>query len=365
MTAVGIAAMVLTTEADIRYLSGFDTPFWQSPTRPWFLIMPAEGEATAVIPAIGEIRMRAAHVGDIRTWESPRPQDEGVSHLTAALREIAGDNATIAVPMGAETHIRAPLRDMQKMTATLSDMTFTDASPIMHALRAIKSEREIEKMRRACRAAADAFAATVEQITTAMRGDEVFRLLKMECLRHGADDAPYVAGGANAKGCDDIIAPPTQCALCAGDILNLDLGCVYDGYHSDFNRNFAIKTATDAQQQAYQSLHRAVSAGLSAARPGARCADVFHAMKESLANDGAITGTTGRMGHGVGLQLTEPPSIMPDNDTPLAPGMVLALEPSALFPSGIAMTHEENIVVREDEAELLSRRAAATLPLIG
>ena len=364
MTTAGIAATVLTTEADIRYFSGFDTPFWQSPTRPWFLIVPVKGESVAVIPTIGVIRMRHAYVGDIRPWESPRPQDEGVSEVVAVLQEITGGNGVIAVPLGAETQVRAPLSDIQKVATALRGATFTDATPMLRELRAVKSEREIKKMRRACRAAADGFAAAAAQFTTGMRDDEVFRLLKIECLRHGADDAPYVAGGADANGCADIIAPPVRRSLRDGDILNLDLGCVYDGYYSDFNRNFAIKTVTAAQMRAYDSLFHAVSAGLTTARPGASCADVFNAMAAALENNGAKTSAAGRMGHGVGLQLTEPPSIMPDNDTTLTPGMVLALEPSALFSSGIMMTHEENIVVREGEPELLSRRAPPILPLI-
>ena len=361
MAAAGAAAALLTTEAEVRYFSNFHTPFWQSPSRPWFLIVPAAGETIAVIPEIGAARMRAAGVRDIRTWPSPRPEDEGVSELAAALREVAGARGPIMIPSGAETHLRMPLADFRKLSAALDRAEFPDATPMLKALRMTKSELEIDKARRACRAASDAFGSAPEWLAAGMSEAEIFRNLKAECIRRGADDAPYLAGGVDGA---DVIAPPSARRLRAGDILNLDLGCVWDGYFSDFNRNFSAgpPDAESARMQA--ALFRATDCGMAAARPGASCAEVFHAMARSLESDGARPGTVGRMGHGVGMRLTEWPSVAADDETILAAGMILAVEPTAVFPSGRAMTHEENIVVREGPPELLSRRAPAELPEI-
>ena len=69
----------------------------------------------------------------------------------------------------------------------------------------------------------------------------------------------------------------------------------------------------------------------------------------------------GRMGHGLGMQLTELPSHMPTDKTVLEPGMVLTLEPSMTISAGKVMVHEENLVIREDGAHLLSRRASPEL----
>ena len=71
MAAVGLDALLITTEAELRYFSGFRTLFWQSPTRPWFLIVPRDGKPVAVIPGIGEEPMRATWIDDVRTWASP------------------------------------------------------------------------------------------------------------------------------------------------------------------------------------------------------------------------------------------------------------------------------------------------------
>jgi Xaa-Pro aminopeptidase len=70
------------------------------------------------------------------------------------------------------------------------------------------------------------------------------------------------------------------------------------------------------------------------------------------------------MGHGLGLQLTEPPSNMPGDDTPLEPGMVMTIEPGMEYALGQMLLHEENVVITEDGAELLTRRAPRAMPII-
>ena len=77
----------------------------------------------------------------------------------------------------------------------------------------------------------------------------------------------------------------------------------------------------------------------------------------------------GRMGHGLGLDLTEPPSLAPDDHTRLEPGMVITLEPSLALPGTAGLTrrlmvHEENVVVTPAGCELLTRRAPAELPIV-
>ena len=79
---------------------------------------------------------------------------------------------------------------------------------------------------------------------------------------------------------------------------------------------------------------------------------------------GALGNDVGRLGHGLGMQLTEWPSNMPGDDTPLEPGMVLTLEPGMTFAPGKLMVHEENIVIREGGAEWLTRRAPPEMPVI-
>ncbi|MBQ0751773.1 MAG: aminopeptidase P family N-terminal domain-containing protein, partial [Roseovarius sp.] len=112
MAAAGLGALLLTTEPEIRYFTGFLTRFWESPSRPWFLILPATGDPVAVIPLIGAPLMARTGLRDIRTWAAPDPDDEGVSLLAETLREIGGP---VGVPSGPESHLRMPLADFERV----------------------------------------------------------------------------------------------------------------------------------------------------------------------------------------------------------------------------------------------------------
>ena len=364
MAEQGLDALLLTTEPEVRYFTGFLTPFWQSPTRPWFLVVPARGKPIAVIPGIGAALMGRTWIDDVRTWPSPRPEDEGVSLVVDALREVGASAGRIGVPMGPETTLRMPLADFRGLEEALAGARFVDATALIRDLRMVKSEAEIAKIAHACSVAADAFDAVPGVAHRGQPLAETFREFKMELLRRGADDAAYLVGGAAPGGYDDIIAPPGERPLADGDVLMMDTGAVFDGYFCDFDRNFAVGHADDAAKRAYETLYRATEAGLDAARPGATCAGLFRAMQAVIEGNGYACGEVGRLGHGLGMQLTEWPSHTADDTTPLVPGMVLTLEPGLAIAPGRAQVHEEDIVIRADGPELLSRRAPAELPVI-
>ena len=93
-------ALFLTTPANFFYFSGFSTQFWQSPTRPWFLIVARSGVITAVIPAIGKPAMDLLPiVNSIYTWDSPKPEDEGISLLTKIFNSMPKKFGRIGVEM--------------------------------------------------------------------------------------------------------------------------------------------------------------------------------------------------------------------------------------------------------------------------
>ncbi len=175
----------------------------------------------------------------------------------------------------------------------------------------------------------------------------------------------YVAGGAGPNGYTDVISPAGPEPLAEGDVLMLDTGAVRDGYFCDFDRNYAIGPADDAARRAHDTLFRATEAGLEAARPGNTCAGLYRAMAAVIAADGYETGNLGRLGHGLGMQLTEWPSHTADDETPIEVGMVLTLEPALSIAPGRSMVHEEDLVIRPQGPELLSRRAPAELPVVG
>jgi len=361
MRAAGLDALLVTTEPEVRYFSGFRTLFWQSPTRPWFLIVPASGKPVAVIPEIGAALMRRTWLDDIRTWSSPHPDDDGISLLADALT----GKPRIGLPMGRESSLRMPLIDFQALRGRLKGQQVTDATPLVRTLRMVKSEAEIEKIARICAIGSAAFDRAPDLFHAGQPLDDAFRAFRIALLREGADDVPYLVGGAAQPSYGDVISPPDATPLAPGDVLMLDTGATRDGYFCDFDRNFAVHAADDRAMAAHRTLHAATEAGLAAARPGATCAGLFAAMAKVIAEAGGGSDDIGRLGHGLGLQLTEPPSLTAFDDTVLEEGMVLTLEPSMTVATAAMMVHEENIVIRDGAPQLLTARTPPDLPVIG
>jgi len=354
----GLDALLLTTETNVRYFTGFLTRFWESPTRPWYLIIPPQGKPIAVIPSIGEALMNKTWVEDIRTWPSPDLKDDGISLLSETLEEIA-KNKNIGIPSGPETYVRMPQTDLKKLS---QNVKLTSDFDIVKKLRMTKTNEEIDKIENACGIAADAFQRVPEIAFENVNLDEVFRKFQVLCLESGADWVPYLAGGADTEGYDDVISPAKVAPLKKRDILMLDTGLVWDGYFCDYDRNWSVGTPSKIVSDAYSQLLEASDAAFELAKPGATASDLFHAMNSILTQNSSGT-DAGRLGHGVGMSLTEWPSLVPDDHTVLEKGMVLSLEPGITIKDKI-IVHEENIEITETGARYLSPKADKDLTII-
>ena len=351
-------ALLLTTETNVRYFTGFLTRFWESPTRPWYLIIPSKGKPIAVIPSIGEALMSKTWLEDIRTWPSPDLEDDGISLLSDTLEEIA-KNKNIGIPSGTETYVRMPQTDLKKLS---QNVKLTSDFDIMKKLRMTKSNEEIDKIKNACGIAADAFSRVPEIAFENVNLDEVFRKFQVLCLESGADWVPYLAGGADTEGYDDVISPAKRVPLKKRDILMLDTGLVWDGYFCDYDRNWSVGTPSKVVSDSYSQLLEASDAAFELAKPGATASDLFNAMNSVLTRNSLGT-DAGRLGHGVGMSLTEWPSLIPDDHTVLEQGMVLSLEPGITIKDKI-IVHEENIEITETGARYLSPKADKELSII-
>ena len=356
-------ALLLTTEAQVRYFSGFLTQFWQSPTRPWFLVLPASGKPIAVIPTIGVAGMRDTWIDDIRSWPSPTPQDDGISLLASTLRELPRRFGCLGLTLGREGRLRMPLLDYQRLRDELPGLDMVDCAEPLLRLLSIKSSAEIDKISYVCELASSSFEALPGLLATGQSERDILRKMRIDLLERGADHTPYIVCASGADGYGDIIMGPRDRILAEGDILIIDTGTVYDGYFCDFDRNFAFGRASDTARRVYETVYRSTDAGLKAARPGATTTDVWRAMWSVLEKGGASCNDVGRMGHGLGAQLTEWPSLTSSDHTVLEPGMVITLEPGMDYGDKL-MVHEENIVITESGSRLLTRRAAPQLPLI-
>lgn len=357
-------AIVVSSEANLEYLSGMVTQFaWVTPTRPFYFVVPRDGDPIAVIPEIGETNWQdTSWCRNLVTWPSPRPDDEGISILKGLFSGLRRKHGRIGFEIGPESRIGMPVADLWRLKSGI-DYEITDCQLLMANLRVIKSPAEIDRIRLMCRIAGDAFA---DLPRTARIGDperKIHREFISSLIMKGADAVPYLAIGSGYGGYTSIIMGPTDRVLSEGDVLILDTGSKVGGYYCDYDRNFAFGKPSEEVVRVYEALWLATEEGIAAARPGQTATDLFRAQANVLSSHGYNVGKVGRFGHGLGKIITEFPSNAPGDQTVLQPGMVFTIEPSIDY-DGKMMAHEENIVITEDGVELLSPRALREIPVI-
>ncbi|MGF6641723.1 M24 family metallopeptidase [Paraburkholderia sp. MM6662-R1] len=351
-------ALVFTTPANFRYATGLNSQFWESPTRPWFLVIPRTGSSIAVVPALAEVPMKQCVFGSIESWMSPCPEDEGVSLLTSVLQRLPNRFGKIGFELGRESTLRMPILDFFRIRDNLTSFQIVDGSPCIWEVRNVKSKLEIEKIRSICQLVSQSFEAVPSFARQGMTEAEVGQRFTIDILDRGAHTIPYLACASGPGGYDQVITRGKNRTLSEGDVLIMDVGATIDGYHCDFDRNYAIGNISDAADNANEAVWNATNAGINAARPGAKVSDVWRAMMRVLEDEGMQSNNAGRMGHGLGLQLTEPPSNCADDEAVLQPGMVITIEPGMEYQEGKMIFHEENIAITEDGMpDLLTVRA--------
>ena len=368
MAQSGFSALLITGEANFRYFTGLNIQSWISPTRPMFFLLPISHDPIAVIPSGVEVSMRrTSWVKDIRTWVAPNPADDGVSLLSEAIRETCR-SGKIGAEFGPETQLRMPILDFYRLQQMVTPIGFSDGGWICRKLRMVKSPGEIERVSRIADIVSAGFEGLPSTMSIGMTERDACLALQLDVLCRGADKFPYMVAASGPGGYETINTNPSDHPLLSGDVLLIDTGCTLDGYYCDFDRNYAFGTLDEGARRANELVWQATEAGIAAARPGVRLCDVWQAMAKTLGSDAVAGANVGRMGHGVGLQLTEPPSVHPKDETEIEVGMILTVEPGIRYADASGrrrvMVHEENLVVTETGARLLTRRAPQVIPVI-
>ena len=356
--------LLVTSPHNFRYFTGFDSYFWESPTRPWFLLLSLNHDPIAIIPSIGKTALQKTWIKNINAWQSPNPNDEGITMLQDTILSIKSNKCSIGCEMGMESHLRMSINDFQKLNTNLANHSFVDASSLIWKLRMIKSKNEISKLKQIISIASNVFDQLPKHLQIDQSEIEICNIMKKKLLDLGADHTLYISCASGSGGYDQIICDPTEKKLQNGDIMIIDTGTTLDGYFCDFDRNFGFGNIADSAKIAYDVVWEAATAGMENAKPGATCADVSNAMLSILQKQSPTSNSVGRMGHGIGLQLTEPPSIMSNDKTVLKENMVIAIEPCLEYAPGTMLVHEENILITKDGFERLTSRTPKSIPII-
>jgi Xaa-Pro aminopeptidase len=339
LQAAELDALLVTDLLNIRYLSGFTGSNAA-------LLIAAGGDEESAFCTDGRYRTQAVRqVPDLR-HVIERPCDQA---LVAAAAEAG------LTRLGFESH-RVTVDGHASLTAKAPTVELVCAPDMVEALRAVKDDTEVEALRMACAAADRALADLIAHggLRPGRTEREVARELEQRLLDHGAAGPSFesiVATGANSA------VPhhrPTDTVLRRGDFVKMDFGALVDGYHSDMTRTVVIGEAADWQRQIYQLVVTAQAAGRAALLPGADVRAVDAAARGVIEQAGHGDDFVHGLGHGVGLEIHEAPTLSRTGNGKLAVGMAVTVEPGVYLAGRGGVRIEDTLVVRDTQPELLT-----------
>jgi Xaa-Pro aminopeptidase len=336
-------AALVTRLVNVRYLTGFS------------------GSAGALL--VG--RDGAVLASDGRYTTQMARQAPDVERLTAAapLRALCDRAGTDgARRVGFEAH-DLTVEVHGQVAGLLGNVELVALGRVVEAQRAVKDESEIELIRQACAVADRAFAELIAGPLAGRTEKDVAGDLEARMRAHGADGASFdtiVASGPNSA------VPhhrPTDRVIEPGELLKLDFGALVAGYHSDMTRTVVVGPAADWQREVYALVQQAQQAGLDAVRPGAIGGELDALVRDVIGGAGHADHYTHSLGHGVGLEIHEAPTLRPDASDRLADRMPVTVEPGVYLPDRGGVRIEDLVVVRPGGPEILTTTTKELLVL--
>jgi len=219
--------------------------------------------------------------------------------------------------------------------------------PILGRIRAIKSSVEIEAIRQAAAITEKALDETFGQIQRGMTEVELRNLFEIEALRAGAEglgfDSLVVSGPRAALQ----HAAPSDRAIKPGDAILFDVGARYQGYTADITRTVVLGPVSDEFRSIYEVVREANAAARSAVRAGITAQEVDRAARDVIEDAGYLETFIHGTGHGLGLDVHEPPRIAAGDETVLEVGMVFTIEPGIYLQERFGARIEDDIAVTE------------------
>ncbi len=354
MKEVGMTGLVVSAESNLNYFCNFSTHApWTTYTRPSFLFIPSSGKPILYTQVfLTPEACAVSHACDVKNFDSllgPTCEE-----LASLMHDLHMDKGEVGFELGFEQRIGFEVKTFLGLQTILKDASFVDASSLIWSLRLIKSEKEIECHRRACRATSYAHDRVFEEVQKGMSEVHISRLCQQYMLAGGAEYPGFVIITSGDGHYDRISKIATNRKLQDGDLLWLDLGARYRGYWSDFCRAGIVGKIDNERADLQDRIHEVTMRASESIRPGVPVADVARACATELERQGFdATFECGRMGHGMGLMSTEPPSVTIYDTGILKEGMIINLEPGLVEPRGV-FDIEENFVVTKDGCECLS-----------
>jgi Xaa-Pro dipeptidase len=356
MASAKIDAIVLAnSSASSVYFAGLR---FDGDERLWALVISLHAKPFLVCPAFEEGRARERLDGgplgkdaEVIAWQ----EDESpYAALADGLKQRGLSTGTLGFDENMKFVFAEGIR------AANPHLNIVSASPITAGCRMIKDAHEIECLRLACRATLLVYRAVAQSLRVGMTTADVEKLIDAAYRRVGFE-------GDASLNVDEFTALPHGSrqpqTLREGSILMLDDGCLVEGYTSDITRTFVLGNATDKMKSVFDLVHRAQAAALHTAGPGISAAAVDAAARKVIVDGGygpGFTYFTHRVGHGLGMEGHEWPYFVKNNmfgwdrDPHLRTGNVLSDEPGVYIRGEFGVRLEDDLLVTEDGAELLT-----------
>lgn len=217
--------------------------------------------------------------------------------------------------------------------------------------RAVKTEEEIDKIRRAEEIGDRAFARCLPELNTGMTEKQVAARLEFYMKEEGADGLSFDTIAASGIHSAMPHAIPTDKKLQEGDFLTMDFGCLYQGYCSDMTRTVIVGRANQKQREIYYTVLLAQKQALERIRPGMKGCEVDSLARQVIEEAGYGKYFGHSLGHSVGLYIHEKPCFAPKDETVIRPGMVITVEPGIYVERFGGVRIEDVVVITKDGCE--------------
>lgn len=338
----------ITPGPAFRYLTGVSFPTTE---RPVVLVLSPD-ERPVVVSSATYVDLFRTELGDEVDYEVYGTHSGSAETASDAFGKV---RSAYGITDGVAFSYRATrLYDFVRAASEFSLDDIEDVDETVDGLRSRKDSRERETMRDAAGMAVSVLDDVISRVEPGMTEHDVDRLLRTGIVEIGAEAESLrtVASGERAA---DPIGQPSDREIGPGDPLVLDIGLVHDGYEADMTRTVAVGGTPDpVLREIHDVVRRAAEAARETVRPGVSCAEVDKAAREIVEDAGYGGEFPHNVGHGLGLEPHEEPFLAADNEAPLRPGHVCTVEPGIYVDGWGGVRIEDELLVTEDGAELLT-----------
>jgi Xaa-Pro aminopeptidase len=343
--AHGIEALVVSQPESRYYLSGYTGHDLPPRDSAGYLVISSTQALLLTDPRTTEQAESEAPAFEVITYSSGSRGPEAVADAVSKLGARRVGFESIHLPYAIFEDIR---RDLPQ------PVDFAPVAGIVDELRIIKDEQELQALQDAIDVLDRCLAHVVQHLEPGMAERQVARMVELYLIEHadGPSFPSIVAGGPNASVPH---AVPSDRRIQAGEVIKIDIGARASGYCSDMTRTLCLGQSRDSR---LVELHALVLEAQQHAerelRPGMTGREGDSLARDVIARGGYAEAFTHSLGHGIGLEVHEPPWLSQSRgDDVLRPGMVFSVEPGVYLPGWGGVRIEDLVVLEQDGARVL------------